>query len=121
MSKTTQKTAKTAAETARETASKALAEKQAGVRQTALYGRIKAAVEKGIADAAAEGKFGAPVFATAKIPGELGSPETTVAEALSECEDTILVAETLAADLESRGYKVLRLFGCPLAVTWGED
>ena len=121
MSKTVQKTTKTAAETARETAGKALAEKQAEVRKTALYGRIKAAVEKGIADAADQGQFGAPVFATAKIPGELGSPETTVAEALSGCEDTILVAETLVADLEAQGYKVLRLFGCPLVVTWGED
>jgi len=117
MAKTTKTTQTSKAAATRAAAEKALAEKRKAVRGTALYGKIKGAVDKAIEEAAAEGHSGI-VFPEAKIPGELGSPDVPVATALVECEDPVLVTETLVDDLESEGYRILRLFGCPLAVEW---
>ena len=105
-----------AAET-RAAAEKALAEKRKAVKDTALYGKIKSAVDKAIEEAASEGASGT-VFLKAKIPGELGSPDVDVGTVIAECEHPALVAETLVEDLESEGYKVLRMFGCLIAVAW---
>lgn len=101
----------------RAAAEKALAEKRKAVKDTALYGKIKSAVDKAIEEAASEGASGT-VFLKAKIPGELGSPDVDVGTVITECEHPALVAETLVEDLESEGYKVLRMFGCPIAVAW---
>lgn len=117
MAKTTKTTQTNKAAETRATAEKAIAEKRKAVRGTALYGKIKGAVDKAIETAASEGASGI-VFPEAKIPGELGSPDVPVAKALVECENPVLVTETLVEDLESEGYKVLRLFGCPVAVAW---
>lgn len=120
MTKTTKNDKNTQTNKAAETraaAEKALAEKRKAVKDTTLYGKIKSAVDKAIEEAASEGASGT-VFIKAKIPGELGSPDVPVTKALVECEDPVLVAETLVEDLESEGYKVLRLFGHPIAVAW---
>ena len=117
MAKTTKTTQTSKAAETRAAAEKAIAEKRKAVRGTALYGKIKGAVDKAIEEAASEGASGI-VFPEAKIPGELGSPSSTVGEAIAGCENPALVAETLVEDLESEGYKILRLFGCPIAVAW---
>lgn len=117
MAKTTKTTQTSKAAETRAAAEKAIAEKRKAVRGTALYGKIKDAVDKAIEKAAAEGAEGA-VFPRAEIPGELGSPSSTVGEAISGCESPALVAETLVEDLESEGYKILRLLGVPVAVAW---
>lgn len=117
MAKSTKTTQTNKAAETRAVAKKALAEKRKAVRGTALYGKIKGAVDKAIEEAAAEGAD-CTVFPKAEIPGELGSPSSTVGEVISKCEHPKLVAETLAADLESEGYEVLRLFGCPIVVAW---
>ena len=120
MTKTTKNDKNTQTNKAAETraiAEKALAEKRKAVKDTALYGKIKAAVDKEIEKAASEGASGIAIPA-AKIPGELGSPDIPVGMAIGECEHPALVAETLVEDLESEGYKILRLFGVPVAVTW---
>lgn len=120
MTKTTKNDKNTQTSKATETraaAEKAIAEKRKAVKDTALYGKIKSAVDKAIEEAASEGASGT-VFLKAKIPGELGSPDVAVGAAIAECEHPALVAETLVEDLESEGYKVLRLFGCPIAVAW---
>ena len=117
MTKTTKTTQTNKAAETRAAAEKAIAEKRKAVRGAALYGKIKDAVDKAIEEAASEGASGI-VFPEAKIPGELGSPDVTVAKALVECENPVLVTETLVEDLESEGYKILRLFGCPVAVAW---
>ena len=105
-----------AAET-RAIAEKALAEKRKAVNDSALYCSIKSAVDKAIEKAASEGASGTALLEV-KIPGELGSPDTPIIEAIAKCEDPAFVTETLAADLESEGYKVLRLIGMPVAVAW---
>ena len=105
-----------AAET-RAIAEKALAEKRKAIKDTSLYGKIKGAVDKAIEKAALEGAAGIALLEV-KIPGELGSPDVDVGTVIAECEHPALVAETLVEDLESEGYKVLRLFGCPIAVAW---
>jgi len=117
MAKTTKTTQTNKAAETRAAAEKAIAEKRKAVRGAALYGKIKDAVDKAIEKAASEGAFGI-VFPEAKIPGELGSPDVPVAKALVECENPVLVTETLVEDLESEGYKVLRLLGVPIAVAW---
>lgn len=117
MAKTTKTTQTNKAAETRAAAEKAIAEKRKAVRGTALYGKIKDAVDKAIEKAASEGAPGI-VFPNAKIPGELGSPDVPVAKALVECENPVLVTETLVEDLESEGYKILRLFGCPIVVAW---
>ena len=117
MTKTTKTTQTNKAAETRAVAEKAIAEKRKAVRGAALYGKIKDAVDKAIEEAASEGASGI-VFPEAKIPGERGSPDVPVTKALVECEDPALVTETLVEDLESEGYKVLRLFGCPVAVAW---
>ena len=98
-------------------AEKALAEKRKAVNDSALYGKIKSAVDKAIEKAASEGASGIALLEV-KIPGELGSPDVDVGTVIAECEHPALVAETLVEDLESEGYKVLRMFGCPIAVAW---
>ena len=114
--KTDSKAAKTRAVT-----EKALAEKRKAVRGTALYGKIKDAVYKAIEEAASEGMLGIVLSDDKmKIPGELGSPDVPVAKALVECENPVFVAETLVEDLESDGYTILRLLGCPIAIAWPE-
>ena len=105
-----------AAET-RAVAEKALAEKRKAVNDSALYCSIKSAVDKAIEKAASEGASGIALLEV-KIPGELGSPDVDVGTVIAECEHPALVAETLVEDLESEGYKVLRMFGCPIAVAW---
>ena len=117
MAKTTQTTQINKAAETRAAAEKALAEKRKAVKDTALYGKIKGAVDKAIEEAASEGASGT-VFLKAKIPGELGSPDVPVDKAIFECENPALVLDTLAEDLESEGYKILRLFGVPVAVAW---
>lgn len=117
MTKTTKNTQTNKAAETRAAAEKALAEKRKAVKDTALYGKIKNAVDKAIEEAASEGASGT-VFLKAKIPGELGSPDVDVGTVIAECESPVLVAETLVEDLESEGYKVLRMFGCPIAVAW---
>lgn len=117
MAKTTKTTQTNKAAATRAAAEKAIAEKRKAVRGTALYGKIKDAVDKAIEKAASEGASGT-VFPDAKIPGELGSPDVPIAKAIVACENPVLVTETLVEDLESEGYKVLRLFGCPIAVAW---
>jgi len=117
MAKTTKTTQTNKAAETRAAAEKAIAEKRKAVRGAALYGKIKGAVDKAIEEAASEGASGI-VFPEAKIPGELGSPDVPVAKALVECENPVLVTETLVEDLESEGYKVLRLLGVPIAVAW---
>lgn len=105
-----------AAET-RAAAEKALAEKRKAVKDTSLYGKIKGAVDKAIEKAASEGAAGIALLEV-NIPGELGSPDTPIVKALAECENPALVTETLVADLESEGYKILRMIGMPVAVVW---
>ena len=120
MTKTTKNDKNTQTNKAAETraaAEKALAEKRKAVRDTALYGKIKSAVDKAIEEAASEGASGITIPDT-KIAGELGSPDVPVGLAIAECERPVLVTETLVADLESEGYKILRLFGVPVAVAW---
>lgn len=117
MTKTTKNTQTNKAAETRALAEKALAEKRKAVKDTALYGKIKSAVDKAIEKAASEGASGT-VFPKAKIPGELGSPDVDVGTVIAECESPVLVAETLVEDLEADGYKVLRLFGAPIAVAW---
>lgn len=117
MAKTTKTTQTNKAAETRAAAEKALAEKRKAVRDTALYGKIKSAVDKAIEEAASEGASGI-VIPEAKIAGELGSPDTPIVKVLAECENPALVTETLVADLESEGYKILRLFGVPVAVAW---
>ena len=117
MAKTTKTTQTNKAAETRAAAEKALAEKRKAVRDTALYGKIKSAVDKAIEEAASEGASGI-VIPEAKIPGELGSPDIPVGMAIGECEHPVLVTETLVADLESEGYKILRLLGVPVAVAW---
>ena len=96
---------------------RAIAEKRKAVNDSALYCSIKSAVDKAIEKAASEGASGTALLEV-KIPGELGSPDTPIIEAIAKCEDPAFVTETLAADLESEGYKVLRLIGMPVAVAW---
>ena len=104
----------------RAAAEKAIAEKRKSIRSTTLYNKIKSAVDKAIEEAASEGAFEI-VILNAKIPGELGSPDVSVGMTIAECEHPALVAETLVEDLESEGYKILRLFGVlPFAVTWSK-
>ena len=117
MAKTTKTTQTNKAAETRAAAEKALAEKRKAVRDTALYGKIKSAVDKAIEEAASEGASGI-VIPEAKIPGELGSPDIPVGMAIGECEHPVLVTETLVADLESEGYKILRMIGLPVAVVW---
>ena len=117
MAKTTKTTQTNKAAETRAAAEKALAEKRKTVRDTALYGKIKDAIDKAIEKAASEGASGITIPDT-KIPGELGSPDIPVGTAIGECEHPALVAETLVEDLESDGYKILRLFGVPVVVTW---
>ena len=117
MAKTTKTTQTNKAAETRATAEKAIAEKRKAVRDTALYGKIKDAVDKAIEKAASEGASGI-VIPDAKIPGELGSPDVPVGLAIAECEHPALVADTLVEDLESEGYKALRLFGVPVAIAW---
>ena len=117
MAKTTKTTQTNKAAETRATAEKAIAEKRKAVRDTALYGKIKDAIDKAIEKAASEGASGI-VIPDAKIPGELGSPDVPVGLALAECEPPALVADTLVEDLESEGYKALRLFGVPVAIAW---
>ena len=117
MAKTTKTTQTNKAAETRATAEKAIAEKRKAVRDTALYGKIKDAIDKAIEKAASEGASGI-VIPEAKIPGELGSPDVPVGLAIAECEHPALVADTLVEDLESEGYKALRLFGAPIAVAW---
>ena len=117
MAKTTKTTQTNKAAETRAAAEKALAEKRKAVRDTALYGKIKSAVDKAIEEAASEGASGITIPDT-KIPGELGSPDVPVGLAIGECEHPVLVTETLVADLESEGYKILRLFGVPVAIAW---
>ena len=117
MAKTTKTTQTSKAAETRAAAEKALAEKRKAVRDTALYGKIKSAVDKAIEKAASEGAVGIALLEV-KIPGELGSPDTPIIEAIAKCEDPAFVTETLAADLESEGYKILRLIGMPVAVAW---
>lgn len=117
MAKTTKTTQTNKAAETRAAAEKALAEKRKAVRGTELYGKIKDAVGKAIEKAASEGSSGV-LLPEAVIPGELGSPDVPVTSAIVKCENPVLVAETLAEDLESEGYKIVRLLGCPLAVAW---
>ena len=117
MAKTTKTTQTNKAAETRATAEKAIAEKRKAVRDTALYGKIKDAIDKAIEKAASEGASGI-VIPDAKIPGELGSPDVPVGLAIAECEHPALVADTLVEDLESEGYKALRLFGVPVAIAW---
>lgn len=117
MTKTTKNTQTNKAVETRAAAEKALTEKRKAVKDTALYGKIKNAVDKAIEEAASEGASGT-VLLNAKIPGELGSPDVDVGTVIAECESPVLVAETLVEDLEADGYKVLRLFGVPIAVAW---
>ena len=117
MAKTIKTTQTNKAAETRAAAEKALAEKRKTVRDTALYGKIKDAIGKAIEKAASEGASGIAI-PTAKIPGELGSPDIPVGMAIGECEHPALVTETLVEDLESEGYKILRLFGVPVAVAW---
>lgn len=117
MAKTTKTTQTNKAAETRAAAEKALAEKRKAVRDTALYGKIKSAVDKAIEEAASEGAFGITI-PDAKIAGELGSPDVPVGLAIAECERPALVSETLVEDLESEGYEILRLFGVPVAVAW---
>ena len=117
MAKTTKTTQTNKAAETRATAEKAIAEKRKAVRDTALYGKIKDAIDKAIEEAASEGASGI-VIPEAKIPGELGSPDVPVGLAIGECEHPALVAETLVEDLESEGYKILRLLGVPVAIAW---
>lgn len=117
MTKTTKTTQTNKAAETRAVAEKAIAEKRKAVRGTALYGKVKDAVDKAIEKAASEGASGI-VIPTVEIPGELGSPSSMVGNVIVECESPALVAETLVEDLEADGYKVLRLFGAPIAVAW---
>lgn len=117
MAKTTKTTQTNKAAETRAAAEKALAEKRKAVRDTALYGKIKSAVDKAIEEAASEGASGITI-PDAKIAGELGSPDVPVGLAIAECEHPALVSETLVEDLESEGYEILRLFGVPVAVAW---
>lgn len=117
MTKTTKTTQTNKAAATRAAAEKAIVEKRKAVRGTALYGKIKDAVDKAIEKAASEGAKGV-ALPWAEIPGELGSPSSTVGEAISECENPALVAETLVEDLEADGYKILRMFSVPVAVAW---
>ena len=117
MAKTTKTTQTNKAAETRATAEKAIAEKRKAVRDTALYGKIKSAVDKAIEEAASEGGSEI-VIPTVEIPSELGSPSSMVGKVIAECESPVLVAETLVEDLEADGYKVLRLFGAPIAVAW---
>ena len=120
MTKTTKNDKNTQTNKAAETraaAEKALAEKRKAVNDSALYCSIKSAVDKTIEKAASEGAVGIALLEV-KIPGELGSPDTPIIEAIAKCEDPAFVTETLAADLESEGYKILRLIGMPVAVVW---
>jgi len=121
MAKTTKTTQTSKAAATRAAAEKAIAEKRKAVRGAALYGKIKDAVYKAIETAASEGMLGIALSDDKmKILGELGSPDVPVAKALVECENPVLVAETLVEDLESDGYTVLRLLGCPIAIAWPE-
>ena len=120
MTKTTKNDKNTQTNKAAETraiAEKALAEKRKAVNDSALYCSIKSAVDKTIEKAASEGAVGIALLEV-KIPGELGSPDTPIIKTIAECEDPAIVTETLAADLESEGYKILRLIGMPVAVVW---
>ena len=119
MAKTTKTTQTNKAAEMRATAEKALTEKRKTVRSTMLYGKIKDAIDKAIENAASEGAFEI-VIPDAKILGELGSPDVSVGMTITECEHPALVAETLVEDLESDGYKILRLSGMPVAVTWSK-
>lgn len=117
MAKTTKTTQTNKAAEMYAAAEKALADKRKTVRDTSLYGKIKDAVDKAIEKAASEGAFEIAI-PNVKIPGELGSPDVSVGMTIAECEHPALVAETLVEDFESEGYKILRLFGVPVAVTW---
>ena len=120
MTKTTKTTQTNKAAEIRDAAEKALVEKRKSIRSTTLYSKIKSAVDKAIEKAASEGAFEI-VIPNAKIPGELGSPDVSVGMTIAECEHPALVAETLVEDLESEGYKILRLFGVlPVVVTWSK-
>ena len=120
MTKTTKTTQTNKAAEMRAAAEKALVEKRKSIRSTTLYSKIKSAVDKAIEKAASEGAFEI-VILNAKIPGELGSPDVSVGMTIAECEHPALVAETLVEDLESEGYKILRLFGVlPVVVTWSK-
>ena len=120
MTKTTKTTQTNKAAEMRAAAEKALAEKRKSIRSTTLYSKIKSAVDKAIEEAASEGAFEIAI-PNVKIPGELGSPDVSVGMTIAECEHPALVAETLVEDLESEGYKILRLFGVlPVAVTWSK-
>ena len=105
------------AKTTKTTQTNKAAETRKAVRGTALYGKIKSAVDKAIEEAASEGASGITI-PDAKIAGELGSPDVPVGLAIAECEHPALVSETLVEDLESEGYEILRLFGVPVAVAW---
>ena len=101
MAKTTKTTQTNKAAETRAAAEKALAEKRKTVRDTALYGKIKDAIDKAIEKAASEGASGIAIPA-AKIPGELGSPDIPVGMAIGECEHPVLVAETLVEEGDQR-------------------
>ena len=69
MAKTTKTTQTNKAAETRAAAEKALAEKRKAVRGTALYGKIKSAVDKAIEEAASEGASGITIPDT-KIAGD---------------------------------------------------
>ena len=117
MAKTTNTTQTNKAAEMCAVAEKALAEKRKAVNGSALYCSIKSAVDKAIEKAASEGAVGIALLEV-KIPGELGSPDTPIIEAIAKCEDPAFVTETLVEDFESEGYKILRLIGMPVAVMW---
>ena len=117
MAKTTKNTQTNKAAETRALAEKVLAEKRKAIKDTSLYGKIKDAVDKAIEKAASEGASGITIPDT-KIPGELGSPDVDVGTVITECEHPALVAETLVEDLESEGYKIIRLLDVPIAVAW---
>ena len=117
MTKTTKTTQTNKAAEMCATAEKALTEKRKAIRSTMLYSKIKNAIDNAIEKAASEGAAGIALLEV-KIPGELGSPDTPIIETIAECENPALVTETLAADLESEGYKILRMIGIPVAVMW---
>ena len=117
MAKTTKTTQTSKAAETRAVAEKAAAEKRAAIRQSGLYGRMSKAVEAAIAEAAKDGRDGIALPAV-KVPGELGSPDSTVGDLVVGCDRPRSVVDALAEDLEAQGYEVLRLLGCPIAVAW---
>ena len=70
MAKTTKTTQTNKAAETRAAAEKALTEKRKAIRDTALYGKIKSAIDKAIEEAASEGAFEIAI-PNVKIPAEL--------------------------------------------------